>query len=783
MDKRTIVYLVQLVLLYGHGAHQTHERLPKYVFIVKSCPHPNNIIDWEKASYRLNCLHPPTSTDTGNAYHCLPTSFSNETVEFCGEGIFVPPGHCPIYNYTDKADDKPGLYNCYAFTSGCPTERFSSKDVRKFPSCLNINREHGCYEEESSCPKTSVTQVPKETTNNVNTVTISTSQSIPTDSSPDIPTPDNRDETIYVLTILITCTIGAALIGQMISLRYMCIYRCRYLQMEKATTRTDVENHTEMDEMESRNTHGCRYLQMENATTRTDVKNHIELESRNTVYFSKKVEEREESTPLLPIDNIGQNIPDITNNRTNCNASYQTEDQNVPDTTTTNCDEYCQKEDMIEEKTVEGFQEFHAFLEKIGGSITDDTLHTMKTFLQDLMDQECVWKMNTTRLLKKLSDTFKLQYNMIFLEWIFEKCEDHQLVEQCQKFSAGHIFNLECFQTNVIACGQNQHLKFQLMMTDLGSHMSEHVQDIRYWLAKSIKVHPGQIIMTALQSEPIVVTFMMKKADVKTFLKYIETDDGQIDASQKKVEKVETVINIAKAVNGSKFIHVHLRCETNDVHRLEENVRTLGSNIVERTGIPLEGNEIYVRTAQSESKEKVARENSSFENFMQRNKNSLVENLEPISLITNSNISFLDSKTMKKMETFENRRERANYFLKICLHLPTEDQEMVITLLKEIIVSSKEVPEAANLGPVRCRIKKHQEALLDEIDTELIKTTVNRIENVPNEVYTSLMDQSKGRKEKAKIFLEFVLIKDEYVLALKETCKENGIEYLEEEIA
>lgn len=30
--------------------------------------------------------------------------------------------------------------------------------------------------------------------------------------------------------------------------------RCRYLQMEKATTRTDVENHTEMDEMESRNT-------------------------------------------------------------------------------------------------------------------------------------------------------------------------------------------------------------------------------------------------------------------------------------------------------------------------------------------------------------------------------------------------------------------------------------------------------------------------------------------------------------------------------------------------
>lgn len=82
------------------------------------------------------------------------------------------------------------------------------------------------------------------------------------------------------------------------------------------------------------------------------------------------------------------------------------------------------------------------------------------------------------------------------------------------------------------------------MMTDLGSHMSEDVQDIRCWFAELIKVNPGQIIMTALQSGPIVVIFIMKEADVKTFIKYIETDDGQIDASRKKVEKVETVINI-----------------------------------------------------------------------------------------------------------------------------------------------------------------------------------------------------------------------------------------------
>lgn len=56
------------------------------------------------------------------------------------------------------------------------------------------------------------------------------------------------------------------------------------------------------------------------------------------------------------------------------------------------------------------------------------------------------------------------------------------------------------------------------------------------------------------------------------------------------------------------------------------------------------------------------------------------------------------------------------------------------------------------------------------------------MEDVPNEVYTSWMDQSKGRKEKAKIFLKFALRKDEYVLALQKTLKENGIECMKVEI-
>lgn len=77
----------------------------------------------------------------------------------------------------------------------------------------------------------------------------------------------------------------------------------------------------------------------------------------------------------------------------------------------------------------------------------------------------------------------------------------------------------------------------------------------------------------------------------------------------------------------------------------------------------------------------------------------MVENLEPRSIVTGSKISSLfDSKIMTKMGTLKNRSERAKYFLEICLNLPKEEQETVITLLKEKIVSSEEVPDAAESG-------------------------------------------------------------------------------------
>lgn len=56
-----------------------------------------------------------------------------------------------------------------------------------------------------------------------------------------------------------------------------------------------------------------------------------------------------------------------------------------------------------------------------------------------------------------------------------------------------------------------------------------------------------------------------------------------------------------------------------------------------------------------------------------------------------------------------------------------------------------------------------------------IEPTINLMEDDPNKVYTSWVDQSKGRKEKAKLFQEFDHGKDEFVKACRNHSRKMKI--------
>lgn len=93
------------------------------------------------------------------------------------------------------------------------------------------------------------------------------------------------------------------------------------------------------------------------------------------------------------------------------------------------------------------------------------------------------------------------------------------------------------------------------MVFELESFQAE-IHKMRLWLAETISSHPGQILMTALENRPIVVTLMMKERHVDTFLKFLQTDDGQIAASRRRVEKIiinKRVIKIGKTVFNTVF--------------------------------------------------------------------------------------------------------------------------------------------------------------------------------------------------------------------------------------
>lgn len=85
------------------------------------------------------------------------------------------------------------------------------------------------------------------------------------------------------------------------------------------------------------------------------------------------------------------------------------------------------------------------------------------------------------------------------------------------------------------------------------------------------------------------------------------------------------------------------------------------------------------------------------------------------------------------------------------------------------------------IGPVRMRnwIQQNQVHLLDEIDSDFIKTTINYMEDVSEGDIKMWLDPQKGRKERAQIFLEFVQLRDDYVIALQKTMKENGTQFPE----
>ena len=97
-----VVFLTLKTLQEKHFVLQiqiTTGPLSKTARRIASCPEANNLTAWKRASLRLNCSeysehYTIDVVERKMLYHCLPSSFLNETIEFCGPIAAIQKGLC-----------------------------------------------------------------------------------------------------------------------------------------------------------------------------------------------------------------------------------------------------------------------------------------------------------------------------------------------------------------------------------------------------------------------------------------------------------------------------------------------------------------------------------------------------------------------------------------------------------------------------------------------------------------------------------------------------------------
>lgn len=76
----------------------------------------------------------------------------------------------------------------------------------------------------------------------------------------------------------------------------------------------------------------------------------------------------------------------------------------------------------------------------------------------------------------------------------------------------------------------------------------------------------------------------------------------------------------------------------------------------------------------------------SSENYLEKNKEFLLEEIEPMDILEKSELaSVFDTNVKVKMSNFESGKEKADYFLGICNNLPPDKKEIIVIYLKKSI--------------------------------------------------------------------------------------------------
>lgn len=789
MDKLILIFLM-IPILVG--------TLPDNAYRIFSCPVAKNETAWKEASKRLKCEENPRKK---MLYHCLPSTYLNETIEFCGKLSAVSPGSCPIYNYENGATVATSK-NCSNFTDGCPnpqSDPFHSDTFYLYPACFKINKVARCYYAEPNCPKeeiryTSTATKEKDAPKSIYTTTATTEK-------------DDSKSTVIILIVVLVLTVVLLAIILVITVLYYRKKSKRNGQLGPG----DIEEIKPLNSEEKSNDRDNDGMN----------KNIIRLEDTAAVIDSD--DKATDKSKIRQKDTAaGQNVIDKTEGKNSTEESKFDLEKNP-------IDDGVVEKSIISEKM--SLKEEHNHVKNIsdGGVVVENTVtvkheaeksEKLRNEIQEVKprcrevavhnaDYDLLPNIEFYKLCKKIIKAgrikdlkffFKcennscnemelvwewdrkhnLQYNIWLLQALLYICDDtNDLVSDCAEFAKS---TNACYISRDFKENERDIVYIHTNLKTTDEDLSEKMEGIKKDIARYLRIEQEDVQLYGLKKGSLIFIFSLPKRVLET---RSLLDPSLVESMKKhKVFKLEP--QDAVTITGyQRFnILVHLVCKVNHstneeqlcIHVISKRLR----EIFKLSGFSIKVLEDlatvrHKRIHKPKHKESITNELSRKE--IQRRK--FHEEMEP-----NADLRSLKENFPEYYNTFElavsqqdSRKGKSKMFLKCLDELEEKASKEIQNLMFGKYAFGGESLNGRDLSNRKEKIKtiisSQRTTLIDEIDSTFIDDTLKSQVTARGRNKSFQDNKEMSRKDRVNAFLDFVLKNEDYLIPFDDVLNNN----------
>nr|XP_034318304.1 uncharacterized protein LOC117686738 isoform X3 [Crassostrea gigas] len=802
MDKLILIFLM-IPILVG--------TLPDNAYRIFSCPVAKNKTAWEEASKRLKCDEDPRKN---MLYHCLPSTYLNETIEFCGKLSAVSPGSCPIYNYENGATVATSK-NCSNFTYGCPNLQsdhpFHTNTFYLYPACFKINKVARCYYAEPSCPKEEIrndpyTDITAEMSTTRNAVLYTSTATKEKDDPKSIYTTtattekDDSKSTVIILIVVLVLTVVLLAIILVITVLYYRKKSKRNGQLGPG----DIEELKPLNSEEKSNDPDYDGMN-KNIIRLEDTAADSVIDSDDKATDKSKIRQKDTAA--------GQNVIDKTEGKNSTEESkFDLEKKPIDDGVVEKSiisEKMSLKEDggVVVENTVtvkheaEKSEKLRNEIQEVKPRCREVAVHNADyDLLPNIEFYKLCKKIIKAGRIKDLKFFFKcennscnemelvwewdrkhnLQYNIWLLQALLYICDDtNDLVSDCAEFAKS---TNACYISRDFKENERDIVYIHTNLKTTDEDLSEKMEGIKKDIARYLRIEQEDVQLYGLKKGSLIFIFSLPKRVLET---RSLLDPSLLESMKKhKVFKLEP--QDAVTITGyQRFnILVHLVCKvshsTNEeqlcIHVISKRLR----EIFKLSGFSIKVLEDlatvrHKRIHKPKHKESITNELSRKE--IQRRK--IHEEMEP-----NADLRSLKENFPEYYNTFElavrqqdSRKGKSKMFLKCLDELEEKASKEIQNLMFGKYAFGGESLNGRDLSNRKEKIKtiisSQRTTLIDEIDSTFIDDTLKSQVTARGRNKSFQDNKEMSRKDRVNAFLDFVLENEDYLIPFDDVLNNN----------